>query len=62
MENGNIKLYICRLSGKDQLFDYWHVYVKPPHKRIRYGFRLKSEQEEITYTEKGFFESVPIRL
>ncbi len=48
------------LAGNDQLFDYWHVYVKPPHKRIRYGFHLKSEQEEITYTEKGFFESVPL--
>ena len=43
------------LSGKDQLFDHWHVYVKPPHKRIRYGFLLKSEHEEMTYTGKRLF-------
>lgn len=48
------------LSGKDQLFDYWHVYVKPPHKRVRYGFKLNSEHEEIIYTEKGFFDWTPL--
>ena len=47
------------LSGKDQLFDYWHVYVKPPHKRIRYGFKLHAEHEELIYTEKGFFDWTP---
>lgn len=47
-------------SGSDQLFDYWHVYVQPPHKRIRYGFQLNSENEQIIYTEKGIFDSIPL--
>ena len=60
-ENGEWQYHTLNmtLSGKDQLFDYWHVYVKPPHKRIRYGFQLKSEHEQIIYTEKGFFDSAP---
>ena len=48
------------LSGRDLLFDYWDIYVKPPHRRIRYGFHLKSEHDEATYTEKGFYSSTPL--
>lgn len=47
------------LSGSDRYYDYWHIYVKPPYRRIRYGFELHSEDEEIIYTEKGFFDEVP---
>ena len=47
-------------AGKDGLFEYWHAYVKPPHKRIRYGFHLTSQHETTTYTEKGFFDSPPL--
>ena len=61
-ENGEWKYHVLdmTLSGKDKLFDHWHVYVKPPHNRIRYGFLLKSEHEERTYTEKGFFDWTPL--
>ncbi|WP_110929055.1 glycoside hydrolase family 13 protein [Bacillus massiliglaciei] len=47
------------ISGSDDLFDYWEVYVKPPYGRIRYGFSLRSGNEEWTYCEKGFFEKTP---
>lgn len=49
-----------RLSGRDHLFDYWEIYVTPPHRRIRYGFHLKSKNDEAVYTEKGFYSSIPL--
>ena len=61
-ENGKWQYQTVKmtLSGHDSLFDYWHVYVKPHHKRIRYGFAIHSNDEETTYTEKGFFDSAPL--
>ncbi|MFJ7832141.1 glycoside hydrolase family 13 protein [Peribacillus sp. NPDC097197] len=47
------------LSGSDGHYDYWHIYVKPPYRRIRYGFKLQSGEEELIYTEKGFFDEAP---
>ncbi|MGE7761096.1 glycoside hydrolase family 13 protein [Peribacillus sp. NPDC097895] len=47
------------LSGSDTHYDYWHIYVKPPYRRIRYGFKVISEGESATYTEKGFFKEPP---
>ncbi|MCD1159829.1 glycoside hydrolase family 13 protein [Peribacillus frigoritolerans] len=47
------------LSGSDIRYDYWHIYVKPPYRRIRYGFRVSSEDECSIYTEKGFFKEPP---
>ncbi|MCM3165310.1 glycoside hydrolase family 13 protein [Peribacillus frigoritolerans] len=46
-------------SGSDTRYDYWHIYVKPPYRRIRYGFKVTSEEESAFYTEKGFFKEAP---
>ncbi|SFA79227.1 MULTISPECIES: glycoside hydrolase family 13 protein [unclassified Bacillus (in: firmicutes)] len=48
-----------KISGSDDLFDYWFVSVAPEFKRLRYGFILTSGDETIVYTEKGFYEEVP---
>ncbi|MGE7904105.1 glycoside hydrolase family 13 protein [Peribacillus sp. NPDC094092] len=47
------------LSGSDNRYDYWHIYVNPPYRRIRYGFKVSSEDESAIYTEKGFFTDPP---
>lgn len=47
------------LSGSDTRYDYWHIYVKPPYRRIRYGFKVSGEEESSIYTEKGFFKEPP---
>lgn len=47
-------------SGTDQLFDYWFVSVKPPYRRMRYGFILNDGAETVCLTEKGFFNEPPI--
>ncbi|MFE3974614.1 MULTISPECIES: alpha-glycosidase [unclassified Peribacillus] len=47
------------LSGSDNRYDYWHIYVKPSYRRIRYGFKVSSEDESAIYTEKGFFKEPP---
>ncbi|WP_394187639.1 glycoside hydrolase family 13 protein [Paenisporosarcina quisquiliarum] len=46
------------LSASDSIFDYWECKITPPHRRIRYGFELKNQQESYLYTEKGFFPEV----
>ncbi|TLS37865.1 alpha-glycosidase [Pseudalkalibacillus caeni] len=49
------------LSGSDSLFDYWSVELRPPYRRLRYGFKLKDTNgEEVIFTEKGYFEEAPI--
>ncbi|MGG4267031.1 glycoside hydrolase family 13 protein [Peribacillus simplex] len=52
------ELPMC-LSGSDNRYDYWHIYVKPPYRRIRYGFKVLSEDQSAIYTEKGFFKEPP---
>ncbi|MCP1491096.1 glycosidase [Peribacillus frigoritolerans] len=47
------------LSGSDTRYDYWHIYVKPSYRRIRYGFKVSAEEECSIYTEKGFFKEPP---
>lgn len=42
--------------GTDALFDYWRIEVQPEYKRVRYGFLLRDDEEEILFTEKGFFQ------
>ncbi|WP_226676701.1 alpha-glycosidase [Rossellomorea aquimaris] len=42
------------ITGSDHLFDYWFAPITPPHRRLRYGFLLGDETEEIFYGEKGF--------
>lgn len=46
-------------SGTDGIHDYWHAYINPPFRRSRYGFYLKSGEEELIMTEKGFYEEAP---
>ncbi|WML49603.1 glycoside hydrolase family 13 protein [Neobacillus sp. PS3-34] len=46
-------------SGSDQLFDYWFAAIKPPFKRLRYGFILNDGSESACLTEKGFYEEAP---
>ncbi|WP_345240164.1 alpha-glycosidase [Pontibacillus salipaludis] len=43
-----------RLSGTDALYDYWFTSLKPPFRRLRYGFELTDGNETIIYGEKGF--------
>lgn len=45
--------------GTDALFDYWLAEVKPPFKRLRYGFELQDSQETLTFTERGFYTTPP---
>ncbi|HET6871575.1 MAG TPA: glycoside hydrolase family 13 protein, partial [Sporolactobacillaceae bacterium] len=45
--------------GADALFDYWLAEVKPPFKRLRYGFELQDGEETLTFTERGFYETPP---
>jgi cyclomaltodextrinase / maltogenic alpha-amylase / neopullulanase len=46
-------------SGSDQLFDYWFAAVKPPFRRMRYGFILNDGIETACFTEKGFYDEPP---
>ncbi|MEI2663542.1 alpha-glycosidase [Rossellomorea sp. LJF3] len=45
------------LTGTDQLFDYWFASISPPFRRLRYGFLLDDETDEVFYGEKGFNEA-----
>ncbi|MBA2175490.1 glycoside hydrolase family 13 protein [Halobacillus locisalis] len=47
-------------SGSDDLFDYWFASLKPPYRRLRYSFLLEDGEEMTNYTEKGFFDHVPV--
>ncbi len=47
-------------SGSDDLFDYWFVDIKPPFRRLRYGFKLTDDTETLFFTEKGFYKEQPI--
>lgn len=49
-----------KVSGSDELFDYWFAEIKPPYRRLRYGFELFSGSEKLIYTEKGFFSEKPL--
>ncbi|MEI4768157.1 glycoside hydrolase family 13 protein [Psychrobacillus sp. FJAT-51614] len=48
------------LVSKDDLFDYWEVDVFVETRRLRYGFKLASVDEEAIFTEKGFFNTAPV--
>ncbi|RDW16959.1 alpha-glycosidase [Oceanobacillus arenosus] len=47
------------LQASDALFDYWFAEITPPFRRLRYGFELKSGNEKLVYTEKGFYNVAP---
>ncbi|WP_059106016.1 glycoside hydrolase family 13 protein [Shouchella shacheensis] len=46
-------------AGTDGIYDYWSSTIPLPHQRLRYGFLLKSEQETLVLTERGFFHQAP---
>jgi cyclomaltodextrinase / maltogenic alpha-amylase / neopullulanase len=46
-------------SGSDEYYDYYFIAVKPPYRRLRYGFELQNGNETVVYTEKGFYEEAP---
>lgn len=48
------------ISGTDELFDYWFIAIKPPYRRLRYGFELYAGYEKTFYTEKGFYDKAPL--
>jgi cyclomaltodextrinase / maltogenic alpha-amylase / neopullulanase len=50
------------LTGTDHLFDYWFAPISPSFRRLRYGFLLQDEAEEIFYGEKGFNDSPSIDI
>ncbi|PLS16078.1 alpha-glycosidase [Bacillus sp. M6-12] len=54
------KNYPMAITGSDDLYDYWFAPIKPPYRRLRYGFVLKDGEETFVYTEKGFFEEAPL--
>lgn len=47
-------------SGTDGVLDYWFVSIKPPNRRVRYGFELTSGEEVKYYTERGFYDEKPV--
>lgn len=55
----NTKIVQMIKSGTDQLFDYWFVSIKPPYRRMRYGFILNDGTESACLTEKGFYQEPP---
>ncbi|ARI76496.1 glycoside hydrolase family 13 protein [Halobacillus mangrovi] len=51
---------LMKKSGSDELFDYWFISLKPPYQRLRYSFLLEDQEEKWNYTEKGFYEKIPV--
>ncbi|KPV59974.1 cyclomaltodextrinase [Paenibacillus sp. A3] len=43
----------------DALFDYWHVAVQPLMRRMKYAFRLESEEETVWFVETGMVSDAP---
>ncbi|MCY8522657.1 glycoside hydrolase family 13 protein [Bacillus atrophaeus] len=48
-----------KLEGSDDLFDYWFTELKPPYRRLRYGFKIDDGQQTFIYGENGFLNEVP---
>ncbi|MDQ7860221.1 alpha amylase N-terminal ig-like domain-containing protein [Peribacillus frigoritolerans] len=47
------------LSGSDTRYDYWHIYVKPPYRRIRYGFKVSAEEDAPFTRKRASSKSLP---
>ncbi|MFC5529363.1 alpha-glycosidase [Cohnella yongneupensis] len=45
--------------AQDALFDYWQAAVKPPFRRLKYGFKLIDGDDQLWLDEQGFHESEP---
>lgn len=58
--DGNWKYQRRTMSkiGSCSRYDYWQIQIRPDFKRLRYGFLLSNLQEEMLFTEKGFFTDI----
>ncbi|WP_172197844.1 alpha-glycosidase [Saccharibacillus qingshengii] len=43
-----------RVFATDALYDYWECEIKPPYRRLKYGFRLESGSDKVWMNEDGF--------
>ncbi|SDZ74026.1 Glycosidase [Thalassobacillus cyri] len=46
-------------TGSSELNDYWKAAIKPPYRRLRYGFEVSDGAETSIYTERGFYDEAP---
>ncbi|MGG6314080.1 alpha-glycosidase [Paenibacillus macerans] len=53
------ELIPMRLMISDEMFDYWECAYRPPLRRTKYGFLLKSGGEQIWMTESEFTKERP---
>jgi glycosidase len=42
-------------EASTELFDFWIATVKPPFRRVRYGFMIESDSQKLFYGESGLF-------
>jgi len=47
-------------AGSDATHDFWFIAIQPKKKRIRYGFRVHVGGESAVYTERGWYDEVPL--
>jgi len=48
------------LLSQDQFFDYWHIAITPPYRRLRYAFKFTDvSNSTIVLTEEDFVEKLP---
>ena len=43
-------------EASTELFDFWFAEIKPPYRRLRYGFFIEGNDNNIFYGETGLFE------
>jgi cyclomaltodextrinase len=51
-----------RVFAQDSLFDYWQAEVRPPYRRLIYGFRIESGEETVYLDEQGFTDKIQHHL
>lgn len=55
-----IQTELMNLLSQDDLFDYWHLAVTPPFRRLRYAFQLTDiNNDVIILTEESFLDECP---
>lgn len=51
---------VMTLLSQDQYFDYWHIAVTPPFRRLRYAFLLIDQHDSsVVLTEEDFAQTLP---
>ncbi|SDB82795.1 Glycosidase [Pelagirhabdus alkalitolerans] len=59
-ETWQYELTEVKHSGRTKTLDYWKIEIKPPYRRMRYGFRCEGANGEVTYlTGKGHYTKPP---